>query len=223
MRQVAGDGKHKIMVLGFHEIDLGAAGFPEGRKFCHRIAVRSRHRREDAPTPVEEFGKTRIRPRLLGACDGMPRNKMHSVGNKRTRVAHDCIFYRTDIRHCRTGLECRLDFGADFRKRPHRHTKYDEIGVTGGICRTRHNVIDEANCFGTFARRLGRSITHHRVGKVTTTDRMAERAADKTKADQSNALITRIHDDTHDFLPRNSANEVTSKRFASSVPTVRRR
>ena len=53
-----GHGKDKIVVIGVHLVDIAADCFPERTQTRNRVGVASRHRHQQAPPVVEEFGET---------------------------------------------------------------------------------------------------------------------------------------------------------------------
>ena len=75
VRQVAGDGQHEIMVLGRHDLDLGAERLPERLELLDRLRIGAFLGCQHAPAAVEQLGKAGFRSRLLGAGDGMARRR----------------------------------------------------------------------------------------------------------------------------------------------------
>src|SRR6185295_4482992 len=60
MRDVAGDRKHQVMMLGRHDLDLRPEPLPERLELGQRHAVGIRLWRQDAPSSVEEFREARF-------------------------------------------------------------------------------------------------------------------------------------------------------------------
>ena len=85
VRQVAGDGQHQVVVLGVHDLDLGARAPPEGGQLADRRRVGARRRRQDAPAVVEQLGEAGVGPGLLGAGDRVAGDEMHALRHVRRR------------------------------------------------------------------------------------------------------------------------------------------
>ena len=61
MRDVAGDREHEVMMFRCHDLDVRSKPMPKRLKLGECRAVCILLRRQDAPSPVEEFGKARFR------------------------------------------------------------------------------------------------------------------------------------------------------------------
>ena len=97
VRQVARHRQHHVVVLGAHDLDLGAQRLPERLELVDGGRIGPRRRRQDGPAPVEQLGEARLGARLLGAGNGVPRHEVHAFGHVRGHVAHDGSLHRADV------------------------------------------------------------------------------------------------------------------------------
>ena len=221
MRQMADDGEHHVVVTRLHHIDGRAAALPEGGELLGRLAVRAGHRREDAPAIVEEFRKARFRPGLLRTGDGMAGNEMHAFGHMRADIANDGHLHRADIGEDRAGLHRLFDFRGHRPERADGHAEDDEVGILRRVRRRLMRAVDEADFMRALAGFFRARITRNVFCEIAALHRMADGTADKAEADQRDTLEKRFAHDAPPFMK--SASASTTSRFASSVPTLRRR
>ena len=74
MRHVAGDGEHQVVVLGRHDLDIGAERLPERRAPSPTAAASvPSARRQDAPAVLEQLGEAGVGAGMLGAGDRVGR------------------------------------------------------------------------------------------------------------------------------------------------------
>ena len=90
MRQMAGGGEHFVVMLDFHVLDIGAQLTPEPINHLQRSAIGIRQRRENHLMAAEQLTITGLYPALLGAGNGVPRDKTrrHAVEGQRRRAYH---------------------------------------------------------------------------------------------------------------------------------------
>ena len=132
---MAGDGEHEVVVLGAHDLDVGAAA-PARRRSARRPPPgRAVGRRQDAPAVVEELGKAGVGAGMLGAGDRMAGMKWTPAGRCGCTCAITAPFTEptseTMAPGLRPGAIClgHRAAGAD------RHAEDDEIGVPHGLGR----------------------------------------------------------------------------------------
>ena len=89
MRQMARDRQHQVVMVGRHDLDLGAHAGPErAQRFDgHRIGAIGR--REDAPAVDEEFGEAGVGTGMFGAGDRMGGDEMNIARQMRRHLADD--------------------------------------------------------------------------------------------------------------------------------------
>ena len=147
MRQMAGDRQHQVVMVGRHDLDLGAERGPERAQPLDRGTVSAFGRGQDAPAVDEELGETGIGTGMLGAGNRMRRNEVHAFGQMRRHVPHDRALDRADVGDDRARLEMRRDF---LRHRPagaDGNAENDEIGVINSLRVGLHHAIDDAEFF----------------------------------------------------------------------------
>src|SRR5690349_20153405 len=76
MRKMAGDLQHQIMVIGVHDLDIGAELSPELGELLHRGLIGIRRRRQDAPAVDEQLGKAGVGAGEFRAGHRVRGNKM---------------------------------------------------------------------------------------------------------------------------------------------------
>ena len=164
MRQMAGDGEHQIVMLGVHDLDIGAAGAPEIFELLHRLGIAVGQRRQDAPAIGEEFGKARFRARLLGAGHRMARHEMDVRRQMRRDIADDRRLDRADIGDDRAFLESRADLARDLAAGADRHAQDDEIGIAHRCRGTLMHAVDKPDLdrLGARRRRSAHSLQYDR-------------------------------------------------------------
>src|SRR5262245_5171544 len=94
------------MMLRIHDLDMTTERHPEGLEPGDGSGVSASRWGQNAPAAIEQFGKTRLRPRVLRARDRMAGNEMHARRNKWTNVAHNRALDGADVRNDGAGLQC---------------------------------------------------------------------------------------------------------------------
>ena len=219
MRQMAGDGQHHVVMVGRHDLDLGAKSGPERAQFFHRRGIGALGRRENAPAIDEQFSETGIRTGVLGTGDGMRRNELRACRQMRLHVPHHRAFDRADIGHNRAGLEVRRDLLRHGATGADGNAEDDEVGIPDRFSIAFHHAVDDTE-FGDARARLRRTCGRDDLpGEALRPRGARDRAADQAEADQRNLFEYRagLH------LPAMKARKASStSRLASSVPMVRR-
>ena len=144
MRQMARDREHKVMMLGRHDLDLGAERGPERAQFFGRAGVGALRRGEDAPAVDEEFGEAGIGSGMFGAGHGMRRHEMHACRQMRRHVLDDGGLDRADVGDDRARLEMRRDLGRDRAAGADGNAEDHEVGVLDGFRVGFDHAIDDA-------------------------------------------------------------------------------
>ena len=161
---------------------------------------------------------------MLGAGNRMRRDEMHVGGQVGTHVAHDRAFDRADVGHDRSRLEMRRDLLGDVAARADRSADDDEIGAgdRGGV--GFDHLVGEPEFGDAPARRGGARGRHDFAHGALRARRARDRGADQADADQRQTIKQRcgFGSQRHAGFARNSLSAATTRRFASSVPTVMR-
>ena len=189
--------------------------------FSTRLRIGAFRRRQDAPAVDEQFGEAGVRARMLGAGDRMRRHEMHVLRQVRRHVAHHRALDRADVGDDGARLQMRADLPGDGAAGADRHADDDEIGALdrGGIALD--DLIGKAE-LGHAARRV---VAERAVATIERDRALRARGARDRGADQADADQRETVEEAavaHACFPRNSASAATTRRLASSVPTVMR-
>ena len=144
MRQMAGDRQHQIVMVGRHDLDLGAERRPERAQPLDRVGIGAFGRRQDAPAVDEQFRETGIGAGMFGAGDRMRRHEMHAGRQMRRHVPHHRALDRADIGDDRARLEMRRDLLRDRAAGADRDAEDDEVGVLHGFGIGFDHAVDDA-------------------------------------------------------------------------------
>ena len=144
---------------------------------------------------------------------------MDAGGDMRPDVAHHRALDRADIGQDRPRLQvlgnrCRnVAIGAE------RHAQHHQIGSPDCLgCRLVHPV-DDAEPARRGARRLALGEAGNGAGQPAAAQRMGQRRADETDADQRHMIEQRLSwRGAHDGSRQKAASASTTSRFASSLP-----
>ncbi len=192
MRHVAGDGEHQIVMLGAHDLDLGAAA---PRQNCLELlnGVRDRVSGSGVSThqrPSNSSAKPDSGPDCSVPAIGMAGNEMHALRHVRGDIAHDGGLHRADIGQDGAGLQSRRDLLGDRAAEADRYAQDDEIGVPHrlrGGWRNRRRSSPAAAAVSTVAGvRASRQSTSRQLARGGHAWLM--RRADEADADQGDAL-----------------------------------
>ena len=219
MRQMAGDREHEIMVVRRHGLDPGAHRSPERPQFLCRGRIGALRRRQDAPAIDEKLGKAGIGAGVLGAGYRMCRHEMDVSGQMRSHLAHHRALDRADVGDDGTLCEMRADFLGDLAAGPDGDAENDEVGVFRRLDIGRNHGIDDAELLHPCPRFLRARSGDDLTDEALRPCRARDRAADQAEADQRQTLECRLS--VH-FAAMNSRRPSTTRRLASSVPTVMR-
>ena len=222
MRQMAGDREHQIMMLGRHDLDLGAERGPERAQLLRRRGIGALRRRQDAPAVDEEFGEAGIGAGMLGAGHRMRRHEMHARRQMRRHVPHHRALDRADVGDDRARLEMGRDFLRDRAAGADRDAEDHEIGILRRLPALVSTTRSTMPSSATRARRLRRARGGDDLVRQSLRPRGArDRAADQPEADQRDALEYAACAVTLPAMKSRKAS--TTSRLASSVPMVMRK
>ena len=145
VRHVAGDREHQVVVLGVHDLDVGAERAPRTRPGARpRPRSAPARRREDAPAVVEQLGEAGVGARLLGAGDRVAGDEMHALGTARRHRATTDRLDRADVGDDRAGLRCGRDRARDLARRADRRRRGSTRSASrDGSARDRHAAIGQ--------------------------------------------------------------------------------
>ncbi len=189
MRQVAGDGEHKVVVVRRHGFDIGAEQPPEFGELVDGLLLCALRRRQDAPAVDEQLGEAGIGPRILGPGHRMRRHEMHIFRQMRTHVADDRALDRADIGDGGTGSQMWRDLlrhraaGADRNAQDHQIGAFDRGGV--GF----HHLIGEAELGHAPACLCRARGGDDRADRALQLRRARDRRADQADADEGEAVV----------------------------------
>ena len=220
MRHMAGDGKHQVVVLGRHDLDVCAERFPETGQPFDRGGIGLLWRRENAPPVDEQLRETGIGAGMFGAGDRMAGNEMDPAGNVRPHCANDVAFDRTYIGDGRAGFEVRTDLSGDRTAGADWHADNHEIGIGHRDGSAIDDLIGKSELGYALPRRVRPRRGDDRLHQTQRSRCPRNRTPDQADADQCKAIEQR-NGGAH--LPsKKSFSAATTRRLASSVPTDRR-
>ncbi len=190
----------------------------------HRLPVRTLERREDAPAALEQAGKTGVGTGLLRTRQRMTGNEMHTVWHMRRHLRDDGCLGRADIGDDGAQLQVGRDLFGDRFRSADGNGDDDEIGILdrlGG----RFDISSTELQFFCPLQRLGAAGRDDDLFSQPKLLHVAgDRRADEADTDQGDADETGFGAHAAPPLRRmKSASAATTSRFASSVPTERRR
>jgi hypothetical protein len=213
---MAGDGEDEVVMIGRHDLDIGAEALPEGAQPRHGVGVRIFRRREDAPAVLEQVGEACLGAGIFCAGDGMGGHEMHAGGDVRLHLAEDRGLDRADVADCRAGLQRARNLGGDRAAGADRNAQDDEIGAADGLGRGGGVAVAQ-----TERARLLQSGGASRLDGDLVGEPLGARGTRDRRADQPDADERETADLSHHAAPaRKSAKAETARRFASSVPIV---
>ena len=215
MRQMAGHGEHQVVMLGIHDLDIGAQLFPEGLEPLDITLGRIVRRGQDAPAVVEQGRKAGIRAAVLGTGDGMGRNDP-GAGQRCGKRGLHAVLGRSDIADHRIGGQIGSDLGGDIRHHADRHAENHQIGVGNRGAGAVADIVAEA--------KLEHALSHRRIAVIAgdphrghgLADGMGDRGADQPEPDNGN-LGKGQHQPAASSISRSA---VATPRVSSSVPMV---
>ena len=220
MRQVAGDRQHPVVMVGVHELDIGADAPPHFGDAVDRGAVGARRRRQDAPALAEQLGKARFGAGMLGAGDRVARHQRDAPRQQRRQRLDHRTLGRGDIGDDDAGTEQRAEFPADRGKGARRHCQDDEPGAGDGASQRVVHAVGEAQLFRRRPRR-GAGVEHRDMaGQSVGAQRPRQRRADQADADNGDAPEDRRpgHRPAGALRVRKSPSTATIRSISGRVP-----
>ena len=157
------------------------------------MGIAALDRDQQAPAIVKEFGKARLRPRMLGSRQWVRGHEMHALGDMGRDRPDDAALDRADIRDRRAWFQHRFDFGGNRAHRPHRHAKHHQIGALGCFRGAVANPVAQANAACGVAGFLRAGIAGDFTGEAAALDRPEHRRCDQAKTDQGHTVINLAH------------------------------
>src|SRR6516165_273288 len=207
----------EVVMLGRHDLDIRAEQSPERHEPLDRGRLDVRRRRENAPAVDEQLGKAGIWAGVFSAGDGMGRHEMHPRGKMGRHGAQYRGFDRADIGDDRPRRKVRPDLRGHRAASADRDGDNDEIGAFGCGCVGCDHVIGEAEFGKAPARGGGAGGGDDGTRSALRARGTRDRGTDETHSDQRKAIENGLP--LH-LRPTNSASAATTRRFASSLPTV---
>ncbi len=145
---------------------------------------------------------------------------MHPFGHMPAHLFYDHALDRTDIGEDRAGLQMRSNHFGQRRVCPQRGRQDHEIGVCDGGPKIGMKRIRKGQLFGAGAGLGARHIAGNVAGQIGAAARIGNGRSDQADTDQSNFFED---GGVAHHLAMKAASASTTARFASSLPTVRRK
>ena len=192
VRQMAGGGKHLVVMLDLHRLDIRPqlAPQPFDQRQSRLITVFARS--ENDLVTAEQLGVGSLHPTLLGPCNGVAGHQTHCLSSKRqARRAHDIALGATDVgqhgvaKIQRSQLSKHLLHGQD------RHCQLDDIGPLTGGSKVALATIDNAQLYRQATGFCIQIDPHHLPAQTTLTQSFGEGATDQAEADHHQAADLR--------------------------------